>query len=128
MKRVNSITIVLMAVFFLYAENEKIIISEIITNIDNYRNKTLTVNLKLKYIDRIFEKIIFYDSENVDVEFDISGKIKRKALSADLLNIHEGMLYSVKFTVIGTGTLGGLTGDLIEFTPLIFDKIPETTE
>jgi hypothetical protein len=45
-------------------------------------------------------------------------------LAKDLINIHEGMLYRVNFTVIGFGTIGGLTGDLHGFVPLIFDKIP----
>jgi hypothetical protein len=34
------------------------------------------------------------------------------------------MIYRVKFTVIGYEAIGGLTGDLHEFVPLIFDKIP----
>ncbi len=106
------------------AENEKLLISDIIADIDNYKSKTLTINLRLKYVDRIFEKIIFYDSENIDVEFDISGKAKKKELAANMINIHEGMLYNVKFTVIGSGNLGGLTGDLHEFVPVILEIIP----
>ena len=106
------------------AESDKILISDIIDDIDNYKNKTITINLKLKYVDKIFEKIVFYDTENIDIEFDISGKVKKKQLAKNLLNIHEGMVYRVKFTVIGFGAIGGLSGDLLEFVPLIFDKIP----
>lgn len=124
MKRILTITILFVSILLYSAENENLLISEIIVNIENYKNNTLTVNLRLKYLDRIFEKIVFYDSENVDIEFDISGKAKRKELSADLINIHEGMMFRVKFTVVGAGTLGGLTGDLKEFTPVVFDLIP----
>jgi len=106
------------------AESDNILISDIIANIDNYKNQTITLNLRLKHVDKIFEKIVFYDTENIDIEFDISGKVKKKLLAKNLINIHEGMVYRVKFTVIGFGAIGGLTGDLHEFVPLIFDKIP----
>jgi len=106
------------------AEGDNILISDIVANIDNYKNKTIAMNLKLKYVDNIFEKIVFYDTENIDIEFDVSGKVKKKQLYRNLINIHEGMVYRVKFTVIGFGAIGGLTGDLHEFVPLIFDKIP----
>ncbi|MCL2154858.1 MAG: hypothetical protein FWH53_04255 [Leptospirales bacterium] len=106
------------------AEGDNTLISDIIDDIDNYKNKTISINLKLKHVDKIFEKIVFYDTENIDIEFDISGKAKKKQLSKNLINIHEGMIYRVTFTVIGSGTIGGLTGDLHEFVPLIFDKIP----
>jgi len=126
MKKGYAIAICLIINLCLYAENNNITIGKIISEIDNYRNKTITINLRLKYVDYIFEKIIFYDSENADIEFDISGKVKRKELADDLINIHEGMFYRVRFNVIGTGSLGGLTGDLIEFMPLIVDIIPES--
>jgi len=125
MKRVISTVFIFMAVSLSPAENENILISRIISDIDSYKNTVLVVNLRLKYIDHIFEKIVFYDNENADIEFDISGKAKKKALSGNLLNIHEGMIYRIKFTVIGAGALGGLTGELHEFVPVIFDKIPE---
>lgn len=124
MNKIISALFVLITALSFSADNENLLISGIIVNIDNYKNNTLVLNLRLKYIDRIFEKIVFYDSENVDVEFDISGKAKRTELSANLINIHEGMMYRVRFTVIGAGSLGGLTGDLHEFTPVILDIIP----
>ena len=117
-------------IFILYqttsfsAESENILISDIIADIDNYKNKTITLNLRLKYVDKIFEKIVFYDTENIDVEFDISGKAKKKLLAKNLINVHEGMIYRVRFTVIGSSINGVLAGDLHEFVPLIFDKIP----
>ena len=125
MKRLISVMFVFFAVSLSSADNENVLISRIISEIDSYKNRVLVVNLRLKYIDHIFEKIVFYDNENADIEFDISGNAKRKALSGNLLNIHEGMIYRVKFTVIGAGVLGGLTGELHEFVPVIFDKISE---
>ncbi len=99
-------------------------ISEIVYKIDVYQNKSVNMILKLKQVDRIFEKIIFYDSENIDIEFDISGKEAKKWLRNDMLNLHEGMAYRVSFIVTGTGNLGGLIGILESFTPLFLDKIP----
>ena len=106
------------------AEEANTLISDIAASIDNYKNKTIAINLRLKYVDKIFEKIVFYDTENIDIEFDISEKVKKKQLAKNLINTHEGMIYRVKFTVIGFGAIGGLTGDLHEFVPLIFDIIP----
>ena len=83
------------------------------------------MRLRLRNVDNVFEKIVFYDADNIDIEFDISDKQKRKTLYNDLLNIHEGMLYEVKFTIIGNGTLGGLIGELQGFSPVIIEKIPE---
>lgn len=99
---------------------------KIIASIDNYKGETVTLNLRLKYLDRIFEKIIFYDSENIDIEFDISGKERKKALANDLMNLHEGMLYYVKFKVIYTGNLGGLLGEIESFKPVILENIPQS--
>jgi len=125
MKKLLTIIFILTSVVCYPVDNRKILISEIIANIENFKNKTIEGEFRLKYLDRIFEKIVFYDSENADIEFDISGKTKKKELTPYLLNVHEGMIYKVKFTVIGAGTLGGLTGDLIEFTPVIIDSIPD---
>ena len=99
-------------------------ISKIVYEIDVYQNKPVNMTLKLKQVDKIFEKIIFYDSENIDIEFDISGKETKKRLRNDMLNLHEGMAYRVSFIVTGTGNLGGLIGILESFTPLFLDKIP----
>jgi len=107
----------------LYSGNN-LTISSIVSEIESYRNKSITMTLKLKYIDRIFEKIVFYDSENIDIEFDISGKELKKRLQKDMLNVHEGMIYRVSFSVTGTGHLGGLMGDLEGFKPAFLEKIP----
>jgi len=108
-----------------YGEDKEGSLGKIIAEIDNYKDKTVTLELRLKHLDRIFEKIVFYDSENIDIEFDISGKERKKALARDLLNLHEGMLYSVTFRVIGSGNLGGLLGEIQAFKPIVIEIIPE---
>lgn len=112
----------------LSGEDEQGSLGKIISDIDNYKDRTVTLKLRLRNIDRIFEKIIFYDSDNIDIEFDISGKERRKALAGDMLNLHEGMFYSVTFRVIGTGNLGGLIGEIEKFKPIIIDFIPQESE
>lgn len=119
------ILLLLFASATLCLEDREGSIGKIISEIDNYKDKTVTLQLRLKHLDRIFEKITFYDSENIDVEFDISGKERKKMLARDLLNLHEGMIYSVTFRVIGTGNLGGLLGEVQGFRPFFIDKIPE---
>lgn len=124
MRRIITLFFILVYSAAFSEGSSDILITGIIADIDKFKNTVVVAEYRLKYVDRIFEKIIFYDSENVDIEFDISGKTKKEQLSGNMINIHEGMKYRIKFTVIGAGAMGGLTGDLIEFTPVIFDKIP----
>lgn len=119
---VLCLTIIIFSLNFVSGNN--LTISSIIADIDSYKNKSVTMTLRLKYIDRIFEKIVFYDSENIDIEFDISDKELKKRLNRDMLNIHEGMIYRVSFSVSGRGHLGGLMGDLQGFKPAFLEKIP----
>jgi len=99
-------------------------LSDISVNISSFEGILLEMNLKLKYYDRVFEKIVFYDEDNVDIVFDVENKNTRKKLKEDLLNVHEGMLYRVKMKVNGIGNLGGIIADLIEFKPVINKIIP----
>jgi hypothetical protein len=77
------ILLLLFASATLCLEDREGSIGKIISEIDNYKDKTVTLQLRLKHLDRIFEKITFYDSENIDVEFDISGKERKKMLARD---------------------------------------------
>jgi hypothetical protein len=117
--RIVSIMIILLSTLLVYGADKEGSLGIIIADIDNYKGKTVTLELRLKHLDRIFEKIVFYDSDNIDIEFDISGKERKKALAGDILNLHEGMLYSVTFRIIGTGNLGGLLGEVSGFKPLL---------
>jgi len=104
---------------------ESILLRDITNNIDNYRNKTITLKLRLKYIDLIYKKIIFYDKKNQDIVFDISKIQKDSQFKTDILNLHEGMHYLVVFVIKGIGTIGDIVGDLISFEAFILQKLPE---
>jgi hypothetical protein len=118
----------LMGLFLLAAglngEEKKILLNDISSHIKDYEKKKVTLILKLKYVDNIFQRIIFYDSKNTDIEFDISSKELREKLKNDMLNLHRGMDYTVSFTVRKLGNLGGVIADLDGFKPVIIDKIP----
>lgn len=103
---------------------EDILLQDIANNISKYKNKTITLKLKLKFVDNIFEKIIFYDKKNHDIEFDFSQKVKEKKFKMEMLNLHNGMDYYVTFIVSDTGNLGRIIGDLQNFKPIILLKIP----
>lgn len=109
-------------------DEKVLLLKEIAENINNYKAKTITMQLKLKHLDRIFEKIIFYDKKNHDIEFDISSKITRKRLSSDMLNLHEGLDYFVTFTIQKVGNLGEVMGDLLGFKPVFLDSVPVSNE
>lgn len=126
--RLHFLIPLLMAFTVLSAEDEKLTLSAIVRDIDLWKNKPVEMNMKLKKVDYLFEKIVFYDSENINIEFSISDKKKKKELAGDLLNAHDGVLYSVKFTILGSGNLGGLIGELHGFTPVFSDYVPERGE
>lgn len=101
------------------------LLAEISGNIDAYKSRTLTLRLRLKHVDKIFEKITFYDAKNHDIEFDYSPRALKKKLAADFLNIHEGMYYSVTFVVQNVGNLGEIIAELKGFKPVVLETVPE---
>ncbi len=107
------------------AAEKKILLSVIAGNINNYKSKTITLHLKLKHVDTIFEKITFYDKKNHDIEFDISDRFLKKRIAPDILNLHEGMEYNVTFIVQNVGNLGQIIGELKGFKPVVLEKVPE---
>lgn len=104
---------------------DNIELGAIATDISQYRNKTLTLMLKLKNLDRIFERITFYDAKNHDIEFDISAREIRKKLRGDMLNLHEGLDYYVTFKVNDVGNLGLIIAEIFEFKPVLIHALPE---
>lgn len=107
----------------LYAE--EILLEDIARNIEKYRNKTVTLELRLKRIDRIFDKIVFYDSKNHDIIFDLSEYKKGDSFKREILNLHEGMVYLVAFTIKDVGNIGDIIGELLSFEIAILKKLPE---
>jgi len=110
------------------ADNKDTLLTEIAVNINAYKTKTVTLRLRLKHVDRIFEKIIFYDKKNHDIEFDISARNIKKRIAPDMLNLHEGMDYNVTFIVQNVGNLGGIIAELKGFKPVILDAVPDGGE
>jgi len=131
MKMIRTIGkfLVILSVFIfatvLYSEEQDKLLSHIAADINNYKNKEVTLKLKLKCLDNIFEKITFYDKKNHDIEFDVSSRKKKADLKDNMLNLHEGMDYHVSFRVIDLGALGEVIGELISFKPVILSIIPE---
>jgi hypothetical protein len=133
MKRLIPILLLLISInSFSQAINETTeknnLLSTIAKNITNYKSKTITLQLKLKHLDKIFEKITFYDKKNHDIEFDISDRFLKKRIATDMLNLHEGMEYNVTFVVQNVGNLGQIIGELKSFKPVILDEVPENSK
>ena len=51
----------------LNAQQKPKILNDIVENFSAYKNKNVTMVLRLKNVDTIFEKIVFYDSKNIDI-------------------------------------------------------------
>jgi hypothetical protein len=96
--------------------------SQIQSNRDG--GKEIVMVLKLKGINRDFRTIAFYDSDNIDIEFDIDRYEKKPRVAASMRNIHEGMRYKVRFTVNGKAPNGLIEGTLVEFSPLFLENLP----
>lgn len=104
-------------------EEDKIILNDIAEDIAKYKNKTITLKLRLKNLDTIFDKIIFYDKRNIDIVFDIAELKKGKSFQRQALNIHRGMEYHVVFTIKELTQKKIIIGELKSFTPVILSKI-----
>lgn len=102
-----------------------VLLNEIVGNINGYKARIVTLQLKLKHLDTVFEKITFYDKKNHDIEFDISDRFLKKRIAPDMLNLHEGMEYNVTFIIQNIGTLGQIIAELKGFKPVILDSVPE---
>lgn len=107
------------------SQEKPALLKEITASIETYRGKNVEMKLRLKYRDHIFGRIVFYDSENADIEFDISSNIEKKRLASELVNLHEGMEYTVKFKVKEIGALGAILAEVESFKPVILKLIPE---
>ncbi|MFH0975215.1 MAG: hypothetical protein V1874_05470 [Spirochaetota bacterium] len=101
-----------------------ILLNDIIADINTYRNKTITLKLKLKNLDSVFDKITFYDKKNIDIIFDVSELKKDIRYQKQVLNLHEGLDYSVTFTVKELTEKNNLMGSLISFQPVILSNLP----
>ena len=118
------------ATILLHAQDKKIIdtknmlLSEIAAKIGEYKNKTVTLRLKFKYADRIFEKISFYDRKNNDIIFDIVELKKTNQFKKEVQNLHQGLEYNVTFIVKNVTKYGIIMGDLLGFQPVILSKLP----
>ncbi len=95
-----------------------------LSELDASNNSIVDINLRLRNYDRVFQKLVFYDSRNIDIIFDISDDKLRESLAGDLINIHEGMIYAVKMRVLGKGSLGGIIAKIIQFKPVMGKYIP----
>ncbi len=97
---------------------------ELSDNIETYKNKQITMTLKLKRYDTVFQVITFYDTKNHDITFDCISLIKQSWFMQQRLNLHPGMEYRVTFTVKGVGNLKEVIADLDYFEPAIIQKLP----
>ena len=100
------------------------LITEIAGSIETYKGREITLVLRLSYVDRVFQKIVFYDRKNNSVEFDISPEAMKKLNAGDFMNLHEGLEYRVVMLVRDRGAGGGLVADLKSFRPSLVEKLP----
>lgn len=103
------------------AQNFLYVISQ---SIEQYKNKQITMVLKLKYYDALFKIIRFYDKKNHDITFDCINLLKEPWFIQQKFNLHPGMDYTVTFIVKGVGNLKEVIADLKYFEPVILQKLP----
>jgi len=59
-------------------------LTSIVQSIDQYKGKSVLMIMKLRDVDYVMEKITFYDSDNIDIVFDIAGYVKKPALKKSM--------------------------------------------
>ena len=93
-------------------------------SIETYRNKEVSMLLRLKNVDYTMKQIAFYDKDNIDITYDIDRYEKNKRLLDSMQDIHEGSRYLVIFTVREKDQNNMLSGGLSEFKLYFIDKLP----
>jgi len=130
MKNMLKPAIIVMSFLYLFnmvdAQDEKQNrLTPVISEVEKYNGKIIQMSMKLRDVDYVMEKITFYDSDNMDVVFDISGYNKRNSkLRKYMRNVIPGALYRVRFTVKSVDPDGALMGELESFWPEFSEKIP----
>jgi hypothetical protein len=105
-------------------EYKRITLQSIASSIAVYKNKKVTLVLRLKHINWIFKKVTFYDLNNHDITFDIHNYQKNPLLYASLQNIHNGAEYIVVCVIHDVDNDNVLASALISFVPLYLEQLP----
>jgi hypothetical protein len=109
----------------LSGEADDLLLRDLAAGREGHEGKKITMTLKFKHVDYLFSKIYFYDRKNYDIVFDMSLQTTMDEFKTEILNLHEGLDYRVTFLFNGVGNIGLINGELISFTPVILDSIPE---
>lgn len=120
----NKIIINIVLVFSLSVTIQAVESFEKIFN-NSQEGKTVEMLLRLKNVDYKFKYIAFYDSENLDIIFDLKKyyMFKRYDDEYRFSGLHEGIEYKVVFKVISIDKeKKRVEADLISFHPAFLDK------
>ena len=110
--------------FNLNAAETGLILTKISENFDEYKDKEIIINLRLRNIDNVFQNIIFYDLKNCDISFDFSNnKAVKKMLKSNPL-LHNGLVYKVKMIPRSLDAFFSIKADLLDYEPLFLEKLP----
>jgi len=99
-------------------------LAEISENFNEYKDKEITISLRLKHKDEVFENIIFYDSKNVDISFDYSKNKPIKRMMKKNPMLHRGLMYKVKMIPREVDEQLNIKADLLNYEPAFLDKLP----
>lgn len=98
-------------------------LSSLAESISSSKGQRTVMELKLRNIDLVMEKIWFYDKENIDIVFDIRRWEKNPVLVRSMDNAHPGVRYRVAFSPESVMEQGTLEGKLESFEPVFLDKL-----
>jgi hypothetical protein len=108
----------------LNAAESDLSLAKISENFNEYKDKEITINLRLKNIDDVFQNIVFYDLKNRDISFDYSKNKPIKKLIKDNPLLHNGLAYKVKMIPRNIDEFLNIKADLLNYEPLFLDKLP----
>lgn len=95
----------------------------VIENMETMKGIKLSLELRLRNVDAVMEKVWFYDRDNIDIVFDITGYKKNAELLSCFEDAHAGVLYRVEFMPAAVMQDGVPTGTLVSFVPVFLDKL-----
>ncbi|MFW6366040.1 MAG: hypothetical protein ACOC2H_06155 [Spirochaetota bacterium] len=102
----------------------RLLLSEIVQNIDTYRSQRLQLVLRLQHIYTGRATVSFYDEENRNITFDITGYGENPDYRDSLKHVWRGREYVVSCTVTDVDDEGDIRARLIRFEPYSLYSLP----
>ncbi len=103
---------------------ERVLLSTITSEIEQYRGQQKKLILRLQHVYTDRAEVSFYDEENTNIYFDITGYREIPAYTQSLKHSYRGREYVVTCTIRDVDSDGDIVAELIRFEPYSLYQLP----